>query len=356
MKINPIIVVFGLIVLLLIVFTLAFPVPMQESLSNNISSAEKSSLPNLGAAPELTGTQGWINSEPLKIEELKGKVVMIDFWTYSCINCIRTLPYLKSWDEKYRDDGLVIIGVHTPEFEFEKDYDNVKTAVDKYEIKYPVVQDNNYETWKAYRNNYWPRKYLIDKEGNIRYDHIGEGGYEETEEAIVQLLKETGKKLEENMTEQIEAPEFSKIGTPEIYLGYKFTRTFLGNLEGFIPDQVVDYKPKKVEENNRAYLEGKWLNNEDNMQAVENSKLSLLYTAKDVNIVASGTGKVEILIDEKYLDETNRGDDVVIEGNKSVIYIDGDRLYNVVSSQDYNAFTITLVADPGIKIYILIFG
>src|SRR3989338_7092842 len=109
MKINPIIVVFGLIVLLLIVFTLAFPVPMQESLSNNISSAEKSSLPNLGAAPELTGTQGWINSEPLKIEELKGKVVMIDFWTYSCINCIRTLPYLKSWDEKYRDDGLVII-------------------------------------------------------------------------------------------------------------------------------------------------------------------------------------------------------------------------------------------------------
>lgn len=135
-------------------------------------------------APELTGISGYINTadgQKLTLADLKGKVVIVDFWTYSCINCIRTIPYLNAWYDKYADKGLVIVGVHSPEFEFEKNYDNVKTAVEKFGIKYPVVQDNDKGTWNAYQNRYWPHKYLIDDEGYIRYDHIGEGGYADTE-------------------------------------------------------------------------------------------------------------------------------------------------------------------------------
>src|SRR3989344_4406767 len=141
-------------------------------------------------SPELTGIAGYLNTEPeLKISNLKGKIILIDFWTYTCINCIRTLPYLKSWHEKYSNKGLVIIGVHTPEFSFEKDHANVLNAVKELGIKYPVVQDNDYVTWTAFKNRYWPRKYLIDSEGYIRYDHVGEGAYEETEIKIQELLK-----------------------------------------------------------------------------------------------------------------------------------------------------------------------
>ena len=132
-------------------------------------------------APEIIGIERWINSEPLKIADLKGKVVLVDFWTYTCINCIRKLPYLKSWDEKYGDKGLVIIGVHSPEFEFEKKYENVLNAVEEYDIKYAVGQDNNYATWRNYQNRYWPHKFLIDIDGYVVYDHIGEGDYDKTE-------------------------------------------------------------------------------------------------------------------------------------------------------------------------------
>jgi len=142
-------------------------------------------------APELRSIAGYINTDPdIKIQNLKGNVVLVDFWTYTCINCIRTMPYLKSWYDQYTDDGLVIVGVHTPEFEFEKDIDNVQDAVDKYDLKYAVVQDNDYATWRAYKNRWWPRKYLIDIDGFIRYDHIGEGGYTETESVIQELLNE----------------------------------------------------------------------------------------------------------------------------------------------------------------------
>src|SRR5919198_6234078 len=141
-------------------------------------------------APELTKISGYINSDPITLADLRGKMVLVDFWTFSCINCIRTIPYLNAWYEKYADDGLVIVGVHTPEFEFEKDYNNVKAAVEKFGIKYPVALDNEKQTWSAYENRYWPRKYLIDSEGYIRYDHIGEGAYAETEKVIQSLLAE----------------------------------------------------------------------------------------------------------------------------------------------------------------------
>jgi len=149
-------------------------------------------------APELRGIVGYINTkEGLQLKDLRGKVVLVDFWTYSCINCIRTLPHLVAWDTQYRDQGLVIVGVHTPEFDFEKDTQNVQAAVEKYGIEYPVVQDNNYATWNAFKNRYWPHKYLIDAEGYIRYDHIGEGGYEETELKIQELLAEIDADVED---------------------------------------------------------------------------------------------------------------------------------------------------------------
>ncbi|MCJ7624604.1 MAG: cytochrome c biogenesis protein DipZ, partial [Anaerolineaceae bacterium] len=157
-------------------------------------------LPNLGPAPEFTGINNWINSEPLTLAELKGKVVIVDFWTYSCINCVRTLPYITDWNIKYADDGLVIIGVHTPEFEFEKDTMNVQDAVTRFGIEYPVAQDNDFATWRAFNNRYWPAKYFIDAEGNVRYTHFGEGKYEESELVIKQLLSEIGVNSNEALT------------------------------------------------------------------------------------------------------------------------------------------------------------
>ena len=150
-------------------------------------------------AAEPVGITGWINSDPLTLEQLKGKVVLVDFWTYTCVNCIRTFPYLKLWHSRYADDGLVILGIHTPEFEFEKDYYNVLEATQENGIAWPVAQDNDFETWTAYNNRYWPAKYLIDQDGVIRYDHFGEGHYAETEREIRKLLEEAGADLSDDM-------------------------------------------------------------------------------------------------------------------------------------------------------------
>ena len=148
--------------------------------------------PAPAAAPEFTGIEKWLNSEPLTLQSLRGKVVLVDFWTYTCINCIRTLPYVTSWYEKYKDQGLVVVGVHTPEFPFERSTANVTQALKRLGIKYPVAQDNSYATWDAYRNQYWPAAYLIDKQGNIVYRHFGEGQYKETEAEIQRLLAQPG--------------------------------------------------------------------------------------------------------------------------------------------------------------------
>lgn len=151
---------------------------------------QSSSLPNLYKAPEITGLSNWINSDTISsMSELKGKVVLIDFWTYSCYNCINTLPYVKAWYKKYKKDGFVVLGIHAPEFKFERNLRNVKQAVSKNGIKFPVALDNGFKLWRAYRNRYWPAFYLIDKNGFVRYTHFGEGRYKDTEAAIVSLLK-----------------------------------------------------------------------------------------------------------------------------------------------------------------------
>ena len=189
-------------------------------------------------AAELEGIAAWINSDPLTIEELQGKVVLVDFWTYTCINCIRTFPYLKLWHSRYADDGLVILGLHTPEFEFEKDYDNVVQATRDNGIIWPVAQDNDYFTWQNYRNRYWPAKYLIDQDGVVRYTHFGEGGYGETEKQIRLLLAEVGADLSDDKlvlpTDQVVDMTFLNTRnaqvTPELYAGYE--RNFSAALYG----------------------------------------------------------------------------------------------------------------------------
>ena len=316
-------------------------------------------------APELAKISGYINTDPVTLADLKGKVVLVDFWTYSCINCIRTIPYLNAWHEKYADDGLVIVGVHTPEFEFEKDYNNVKAAVEKYEIEYPVAQDNDKGTWKEYENRYWPRKYLVDNEGYIRYDHIGEGSYAETEKVIQSLLSERAAYTGANVTfdqstsspENAQSVNFGRIDTPELYFGYQFARAPLGNPESFKPDQTVTYTIAEdaTIASNRIYLDGEWKNNADHMELRgESGRIVLSYSAKAVNIVAGGSGMLQISEDGSGLTGSSRGQDVSEEG---AVAVDGQKLYNLAMHEEYGRHQIVIdVSGKGFEIYTFTFG
>ncbi|MGI0048297.1 MAG: thioredoxin family protein [Nitrososphaera sp.] len=316
-------------------------------------------------APELAEISGYVNTDPVTLGDLKGKVVLVDFWTYSCINCIRTIPYLNAWHEKYADDGLVIVGVHTPEFEFEKDYNNVKAAVEKYEIEYPVAQDNDKGTWKAYENRYWPRKYLVDNEGYIRYDHIGEGSYAETEKVIQSLLSERAAYMGANVTfdqstskpENAQSVNFGRIDTPELYFGYQFARAPLGNPEGFKPDQTVKYTiPEDATiASNRIYLDGEWKNNADHMELQgESGRIVLSYSAKAINIVAGGSGELQLSEDGSGLPGSSRGQDVSEDGT---VAVDGQKLYNLAMHEEYGRHQIVIdVSGKGFEIYTFTFG
>ncbi|MGH9998617.1 MAG: redoxin family protein [Nitrosopumilaceae archaeon] len=312
-------------------------------------------------APELVGIAGYINTIPEELKDImKDKVILYDIWTYSCINCQRTLPYIVAWNDKYADKGLLIVGIHSPEFEFEKDINNVKTAVKQFGITYPVVLDNDMKTWKAFENRYWPRKYIADSEGYIRYDHIGEGGYDETEKVIQQLLNERNHLLGLNVTMaqplvDLEEHQFSASQTPELYFGYNFAfgRNQLGNSEGFKPDQIVTYSLPEKLTRDYFYLEGQWQNFDDRMKLVsESGKIILPYFAKSVNIVAANESDLQILLDGKPIIPENAGTDVL----DGTVHISGDRLYNLISSSDAGAHTLTIVAKPGFEIYTFTFG
>jgi len=341
---------------------------MQNQLDKSIQtqSKETSKILNidksrLKKAPELIGIAGYINTTPEELKAaMKDKVILYDFWTYSCINCIRTLPYITAWNSKYADKGLLIIGIHSPEFEFEKDFNNVQTAVKQYNITYPVVQDNEMKTWKAFDNRYWPRKYITDSEGYIRYDHIGEGGYIETEKIIQDLLQERSKLLGLNIVSaqplvDLEEHQFTAEQTPELYFGYNFalSRNYLGNPEGFKPDKVVTYSlPEKLSLNN-FYLEGQWQNFDDKMKLIsENGKIVLPYFAQSVNIVAANESELQILLDGKHLTTENEGTDV----KNGSVHILNNKLYNLVSSKEADQHTLTIVAKQGFEIYTFTFG
>jgi len=290
-------------------------------------------------APNLVGIAHYLNTTPEELaKKMENKVVLYDIWTYSCINCIRTLPFITSWDEKYSDQGLLIVGIHSPEFEFEKDPQNVKIAIEKYGITYPVVMDNDMKTWKAFENNYWPRKYIADHEGNLRYDHIGEGAYQETEKIIQQLLDERSTALDlENISKNklvsIEEFEHTLFRTPELYFGYKFAqnRNQLGSDEGFQPGRIVKYTEPNNIELNKFYLIGNWKNNEDSMELTETSgSIKVLFDAKEVNIVTENNAQLEIFLDGIPLTKEHAGLDINFE-NK--IDVSNAGMYNIINSE-----------------------
>ena len=315
----------------------------------------------LKKSPTLKGETGLINTSENNLDILiQGNVVLYDFWTYSCINCIRTLPYITAWDEKYKDQGLVIIGIHTPEFEFEKEQENVLTAVNKFGINYPVILDNNKEIWNLFENRYWPRKYIADDEGYIRFDHIGEGAYKETEIVIQELLHERSEKNNQKIntgnTVEINEYEHSTLRTPELYFGYKFSsgRNQLGNIEGFQQNAIVDYKLPTEINQHFFYLDGQWKNTRDGMKLISDTgKIVLEYHAKQVNIVASGNTELEILIDGKIIMDDISGVDV----ESSTVTILEPRLYNIIESQNGEFHILTInVKNPDFEIFTFTFG
>lgn len=297
--------------------------------------------PKQEMAPELILGGEWINSEPLSLSDLRGKVVLIDFWTYTCINCQRTFPYLRTWWEKYEDDGLVIIGVHAPEFEFEKDYDNVLDASEDFELKYPIMQDNNFETWRAYNNRYWPAKYLIDKDGYIRYTHFGEGAYDETEKVIQALLKETGMQV----TEEINNPKYANYArTPELYLGY-LRMNALASPERADFDKYATYsKPASLPQNTFA-LDGEWLIAEEYSTAQADGSLYLKFESKDVFLVMLSNGEssqVEVYLDDEYI---------------KTVEVTSDSLYELINMEVPGKHELRLrFLDSNVEVYAFTFG
>lgn len=313
-------------------------------------------------APELEGIVGTINAkENLTIADLRGKVIIVDFWTYTCINCIRTLPYLVEWDRRYREKGLVIIGVHTPEFEFEKEYENVLAAVREHNISYPVVQDNDYATWRAYANRYWPHKYLIDSEGYIRYHHIGEGGYEETERMIQTLLSEIGSRVEEDPFDA-GGKTGGVLTTPELYLGHSFALERgqnVGNEGGLRVDSDHLYILPEDIEYHQPYLSGKWYSAPEAVESEGAGSVVLGYSASSVNIVAtveSTPVRVDVFLDGKSLAKTMAGSNVQFDSAGSYILVDSPKLYSVVKGESGKHVLALNVTRAGFALNTYTFG
>ena len=327
---------------------------------NSLSEIDKSGFKK---DPELVGIANYLNTTPEELaKEIEGKVVLYDIWTYSCINCIRTLPYITAWDDKYSEQGLLIVGIHSPEFEFEKDPENVKMAIEKHGISYPVVLDNDMETWKAFENRYWPRKYIADHEGYIRYDHIGEGSYQETEKVIQKLLEERSIALGIQMTSNsnlvdIDEFEHSLFRTPELYFGYKFAqnRNQLGSEEGFQPGKTISYSEPENVDLHKFYPIGEWKNYEDSMELIsETGIIKLLYNAKEVNIVTENSAELEILLDGKQLPVEYSGKDIV---DNNLLHVTGPGLYNIINSDTSSTHFIEIkVKGEGFQIFTFTFG
>ena len=320
-------------------------------------------------APELTGVSSWIQTEPFTLESLRGDVVLVDFWTYTCVNCIRTLPYLKAWHEQYADLGLTIVGVHSPEFEFEKLRDNVEKSIEEHGLQYPVVQDNDFGTWRAYENRSWPAKYLIDKDGIIRYTHFGEGAYDETEEQIRRLLTEAGADVSAIAagTDPGPAPDskaFETDGTGqtrELYAGYKRNFSprgaYVANPDYYPApiDSASDYVPPEGYRNHFLYLSGSWIKGPESLtHGRETGNLedfiALRFHGTSVNVVTDFDDgepvRGYLTIGSEPLPEAGLGFDVQRDDDGMTFFeVDEARMYNLVRLEEYGGHDLKLSSD-----------
>ncbi len=321
-------------------------------------------LPVEGTLPSLAGATEWLNSPPLTTESLRGKVVLVDFWTYSCINCIRTLPYVRGWADKYRDHGLVIIGVHAPEFAFEKNPDNVARAVKDLGVDYPVALDNDYAIWKGFDNQYWPAHYFIDAQGRIRSHHFGEGNYRESEDVIRQLLTAAGQKnlpggYVNDVRQGVEAAASDdSTRSPETYVGYARAQNFAGGQVAH--DDAWDYRAPAVLGTNQWTLDGRWTVHGENAQLDRaGGGIAYRFRGRDLHLVL-GPGsdgkpvRFRVTIDGKP-PGADHGMDTNADGNGT---IDSQRLYQLVRQANGSGerlFEITFL-DPDVQAYAFTFG
>ncbi|CAN7437058.1 cytochrome c biogenesis protein DipZ [Rhizobium sp. LjRoot258] len=333
--------------------------------ANDASKGYQSDLPVLGRFVSLDGAVEWLNSKPLTAEELRGKVVLVDFWTYSCINCIRTIPYVRAWAEKYRDRGLVVIGVHSPEFAFEKRIDNVRQAIDKFQIRYPVAIDNNFKIWRAFANNYWPAHYFIDAKGQIRHAQFGEGDYEQSERVLQDLLAEAAgsrkadtASVTPNAKGAEAAPDLARLQSGESYIGYLRAANFISP-EGIAADAARDYTVGQPSLNEWG-LTGKWtVGGEQASLEQAGGGITYRFSARDLHLVL-GPGadgkkvRFQVKVDGA-APGADHGSDIDVEGNGSV---SETRLYQLVrQSGDVRERTFEIrFLDPGVEAFVFTFG
>ena len=309
----------------------------------------------LGVAPEFVDNQRWFNTpgdRPLTLRGLRGRVVLVDFWTYSCINCIRTLPYLKAWDAKYRKDGLTIVGVHTPEFPFEREAGNVESAISENGIRYPVAQDNDQATWNAYGNQYWPAEYFIDAQGNVRFVHFGEGEYGEKEKVIRDLLAEAGRTVGRRETDVHAVAPSTTVTTPETYLGAARAERFTNSM--LSPGRHDLTAPDSVPPNEFAYR-GNWKITLDSATAEAGASLDLNFGARRVYLVLGSPGhprRLRVLLDGRPIRPADAGADV----HDGVVTVTGQRLYNLVDLPRVANHVLTLEPESGVEGYAFTFG
>jgi thiol-disulfide isomerase/thioredoxin len=319
-------------------------------------------------APEFPPNVTWLQGGPLTLAGLRGRPVMVDFWDYTCLNCLRTLPYINEWHRRYHSLGLTIVGVHAPEFSFAREYNNVLRAVREHGIEYPVVLDNDYAIWQAYANRYWPAKYLIDANGYIRGYHHGEGAYRETEEALQALLRESFPQillpgLMDPVRDEDQPGAVCYRVTPELYLGYM--RGNYGNVADVQIDEPATYADPGKHMDGFVYLHGDWLLAGEYLArpagAAKESRLTVPYMSKDVNLVIhpptyGGSATISVLQDGKPLAVEDAGSDVVAGGATSIVTVDQPRMYRLVSNRDIDRHELTLVTtSDGIAMYAFTF-
>lgn len=317
-------------------------------------------------APEIGRV--WLNSQPLSFRQLRGRVVLVDFWDYTCVNCIRTLPYVQAWHERYRDQGLTVIGVHTPEFTFAQYESNVERGIREFGLTYPIVVDSNREIWKAFANRYWPTKYLLDKDGYLRYGHFGEGGYRECEQAIQELMHEVDPELQlpkimEPLREEDHPGAVCYRPSGELYLGHGRGR--IGNEGGFKEDQVADYEFAGKVEETFFYATGRWASTAEYFEAAGEGphSLKLTFEASGVNLVmASPRGaaaEVLLLLDGKPVAHSQATKDTRFRTSgtrgESYVVVDSARMYALVENHEFGAHDLELVCSEGIAAFAFTF-